>query len=269
MRIALGVEYDGTAYNGWQRQQSGLGVQAVVEAALEHVANEPVEVVCAGRTDAGVHAEAQVLHFDSSARRTARNWVLGANSNLPADVNALWAGFVPGDFHARYSAKSRTYRYLILNRPTRSALWRDRAWWIHRPLDAARMHAAAQYLVGEHDFSGYRSAGCQASTPYREVFAIAVERYEEWLVVSIRANAFLQHMVRNIVGVLVAIGAGDEEPLWTKQVLDGRDRTRGGVAAPAQGLTLMAVEYPESTGIKAAGLSRSFPPPGCDTSFRL
>jgi len=256
MRIALGVEYDGTAYNGWQRQRTGTGVQAVVEAALERVANERIEVVCAGRTDAGVHAEGQVVHFDCTAERSARSWVLGANSNLPPDVNALWAEFVADDFHARYSATSRTYRYLILNRSTRSALWRDRAWWIHRPLGDEGMREAAQCLVGEHDFSAFRAAGCQALTPRREIFSISIERHGEWLIASIRANAFLQHMVRNIIGLLAAIGAGDQEPGWAGQVLDSRDRSRGGVAAPAHGLTLIGVEYPEAAGIAGIGASR-------------
>lgn len=251
MRIALGIEYDGTAYNGWQRQRTGTGVQSVLEEALARVADAPVEAVCAGRTDAGVHAEAQVVHFDSSAERTSRSWVLGVNSNLPPDVNALWARVVADDFHARYSAISRTYRYLILNRPVRSALHRDRAWWLHRPLDEARMREAAACLHGEHDFSAFRAAGCQALTAHRNILALDIVRQGEWLMVVIRANAFLQHMVRNIVGVLVAIGAGDETPQWAEQVLESRDRTRGGVAAPAHGLTLIGVEYPEASGIPA------------------
>jgi tRNA pseudouridine38-40 synthase len=249
MRIALGIEYDGTAYNGWQRQRNGTGVQSVLEEALARVADAPVEVVCAGRTDTGVHAEAQVVHFDSAAERPPRSWMLGVNSHLPPDVNALWARPVADDFHARYSATSRTYRYLILNRPARSALHRDRAWWLHRPLDTARMHDASLCLHGEHDFSAFRAAGCQALTPNRNVFSITIVRQDAWVVLTIRANAFLQHMVRNIVGVLVAIGAGDEAPQWARQVLESRDRTRGGVAAPAHGLTLIEVEYPGTAGI--------------------
>ena len=249
MRIALGIEYDGTAYNGWQRQQSGTGVQSLVEEALAKVADAPVEAHCAGRTDAGVHAEAQVVHFDTPALRSTRSWLLGVNSNLPRDINAQWAEFVADDFHARYSAKSRTYRYLILNRPVRSSLYRDRAWWIHRPLDARRMQDAARYLHGEHDFSAFRAAGCQASTPRREVYSVTIARHGVWVVVTVRANAFLQHMVRNIVGLLVAIGAGDQPPEWADAVLKSRDRTRGGVAAPAQGLTLVDVEYPASAGV--------------------
>ncbi|HZD51854.1 MAG TPA: tRNA pseudouridine(38-40) synthase TruA [Woeseiaceae bacterium] len=243
MRIALGIEYDGTAYNGWQRQESGIGVQERVEEALARVADERVETTCAGRTDAGVHATAQVAHFDSRAVRTPRNWVLGVNSNLPSDVNALWAAPVPDDFHARYSALSRAYRYLILNRPTRSALWRDRAWWLHRPLDIMAMREGAEPLLGEHDFSALRAAGCQAKTARREVRAIDIARDGQWVTVTIRANAFLQHMVRNIVGVLVAVGGGEHPPEWASAVLESRDRREGGITAPAHGLTLIDVEY--------------------------
>lgn len=253
MRIALGIEYDGTAYNGWQKQQSGTGVQEVLERALATVADEPVEAVCAGRTDAGVHASAQVAHFDSDAQRSGRNWLLGVNSNLPPDVNALWAASVGDDFHARYSATARTYRYLILNRPCRSALWRDRAWWVHGPLDEARMREAAAHLPGEHDFSAFRAAGCQARTPVRHLRSITIERYAgEWLAVEVTANAFLQHMVRNLVGALVAVGRGDEAPAWVRDVLESRDRTRGGVAAPPHGLTLVRVDYPDAFGLPGA-----------------
>lgn len=255
MRIALGIEYDGTAYNGWQRQESGTGVQERVEEALGRVADEPVEATCAGRTDAGVHASAQVAHFDSSANRTPRNWVLGVNSNLPPDINALWAVPVADDFHARYSAVSRSYRYLILNRMTRSALWRDRAWWLYRPLELAPMREAAGRLLGEHDFSAFRAAGCQAKTPRREVRSIDVARDDAWVTVTIRANAFLQHMVRNIVGLLVAVGTGERPPEWATAVLESRDRREGGITAPAQGLTLVAVEYPERFGLPDPGRS--------------
>lgn len=250
MRIALGIEYDGTAYNGWQKQRSGVGVQEVVERALAAVADAPVEAVCAGRTDAGVHATAQVAHFDSDAERSERNWLLGVNSNLPPDVNALWVASVRDDFHARYSATARKYRYLILNRLCRSSLWRNRAWWVHEALDDARMRKAAAHLLGEHDFSAFRAAGCQARTPVRRVHALAIERRSaEWLAVEVTANAFLQHMVRNIVGTLVAVGRGDEAPAWVGDVLESRDRTRGGMAAPAHGLTLIGVDYPASYGL--------------------
>ncbi|HSN72884.1 MAG TPA: tRNA pseudouridine(38-40) synthase TruA, partial [Steroidobacteraceae bacterium] len=213
-RIAIGIEYDGTAYNGWQRQRTGLGVQARLEEALSEVANEPVEVTCAGRTDTGVHASGQVAHFDSRAVRSERGWLLGANSNLPDDICVTWVKPVAADFHARYSATARRYRYRILNRLVRSALYRRRAWWVHRDLDDRRMHRAAQALLGEHDFSAFRAAGCQASHAVREVTDIRVSRDGDWVSLDITANAFLQHMVRNITGTLVAIGSGDAEIDW-------------------------------------------------------
>lgn len=247
MRIALGIEYDGTAYNGWQRQKSGIGVQEVVEAALAKVADHSVEVTCAGRTDTGVHASGQVVHFDSKAQRSKRSWVLGANSNLPPDVSVQWAQEVDeSEFHARYSATSRSYRYLILNRFARSALHRHRAWWVYRPLDEAAMHEAAQALLGEHDFSAFRAAGCQASTASRNVMSVAVGRSEDWVTIDITANAFLQHMVRNITGVLAEIGSGERGVSWAREVLESRDRRQGGIAAPPQGLTLVSVAYANS-----------------------
>lgn len=244
MRVALGIEYDGTAYNGWQRQKSGVGIQSLVEEAVSGVADEPVEVVCAGRTDSGVHASGQVAHFDTGAQRSLRGWLLGINSALPQDINANWVSFADDEFHARFSATSRSYRYLVLNRPVRSALHRNRAWWVFEPLDELAMRKASECLLGEHDFSAFRAAGCQASTPVREIQTLRVARQDDWLSITVTANAFLQHMVRNITGVLVAIGKGDEEPSWARSVLESRDRTQGGVAAPAHGLTLIAVDYP-------------------------
>ena len=249
MRIAIGIEYDGTAYRGWQRQRTGLGVQACVEDAISEVADERVEVTCAGRTDSGVHASGQVAHFDTGAHRSERGWLLGANSRLPEDINLTWVKPVSDDFHARFSATARSYRYVILNRLVRSALLRRRAWWVHPPLDHARMHAAARALVGEHDFSSFRAAGCQASGPVREIRTISVERDGDRVILEVTANAFLQHMVRNITGTLVAIGCGEEQPGWIADVLEHRDRTRGGVAAPPHGLTLIRVEYPDEFAI--------------------
>ena len=256
MRVALGIEYDGTAYNGWQRQKTGIGIQSLVEEAITSVADEPVKVVCAGRTDAGVHASAQVVHFDSNAERSSRGWLLGINSGLPDDINASWAVSVDDKFHARFSATSRTYRYLILNRLVRSALHRNHAWWVYEQLDELAMLEAGRYLLGEHDFSAFRAAGCRASTPVRSIHDLQVSRSGDWLTVTITANAFLQHMVRNITGVLVAIGKGDEDPAWSKAVLESCDRTAGGVAAPPHGLTLTAVEYPEQFNIPG-GTDRS------------
>lgn len=246
MRIAVGIEYDGTAYSGWQRQRSGVGIQQRVEDAVAAVADECVDVVCAGRTDAGVHASGQVAHFDTSAERSERGWLLGVNSNLPDDINLTWVRPVADDFHARFSATARSYRYRILNRLVRSALERHRAWWVHQSLDADAMHEAAQALIGEHDFSAFRAAGCQASTARREVTAISVVRNGDWLTLDVTANAFLQHMVRNITGTLVRIGAGEEPVAWAGDVLAGRDRTRGGIAAPPHGLTLVRVTYPDN-----------------------
>ena len=260
MRVVLGIEYDGTAYNGWQRQKTGSGIQALVEEAITRVADEPVEVVCAGRTDTGVHASAQVVHFDSSAERTGRGWVLGVNTSLPADINANWALSVDDEFHARFSATSRTYRYLILNRPVRSALQRNRAWWIRESLDEQAMLEAAAHLLGEHDFSAFRAARCRAATPDREISSLQVSRNGDWLAITITANAFLQHMVRNITGLLAAIGKGEQEPAWAKSVLESRDRTQGDVAAPPHGLTLIHVQYPERFDIpKNRGQTTFFP----------
>jgi tRNA pseudouridine38-40 synthase len=244
MRIAIGIEYDGTAYNGWQRQRSGVGIQERAEQGLSAVADETVELTCAGRTDAGVHASGQVAHFDTTAQRSLRGWLLGANSNLPDDINVTWVRPVSDDFHARFSALSRSYRYVILNRLVRSALYRRRAWWVHQPLDARRMNDAAQALLGEHDFSAFRAAGCQATGPVREITSISVRRDRDWVVLEVTANAFLQHMVRNIAGTLAAIGAGEQAGDWVGALLRGRDRRHAGVAAPPHGLTLVDVRYP-------------------------
>lgn len=244
MRITAILEYDGSEFSGWQTQAAGRTVQACVEAALSAVADHAVSVTVAGRTDAGVHACAQVIHFDTDAPRAPRAWVFGANSHLPRDVALLWAGEVGGDFHARFSASGRRYRYVILNRPVRAALSRTRATWDYRPLDVDRMRAGAGRLVGTHDFSAFRAAECQAKSPVRALRALDVRRDGAFVVIDAYANAFLQHMVRNIVGVLTVIGAGEREPAWAREVLLSRDRTAGGVTAPAAGLYLVGIEYP-------------------------
>lgn len=248
-RIALGVEYDGTAFRGWQWQHGEPTVQAAVESALSSVADHPVRVVCAGRTDTGVHARCQVLHFDSPAPRAEKAWVLGGNSQLPPGVSVLWAREVPAEFHARFSATGRRYRYRILNRWTRPALDRHRAAWWFYPLDADRMQEGARHLVGEHDFTSFRSAGCQARHPVREVRSLRVERQGECIVIDIEANAFLQHMVRNIAGTLMAVGQGEREADWVGAVLAARDRKRAGVTAPPEGLTFVGVDYPPDFGL--------------------
>lgn len=252
MRIAVGVEYDGTAYAGWQSQATVDSIQAQVERALSEVANHPVDVTCAGRTDAGVHALCQVAHFDATAVRSSRGWVLGANSHLPEDIALLWAIPVPADFHARYSAVARSYRYVILNRVTRSALARLRACLVHRGLDVPAMHAAAQFLIGEHDFTSFRSAECQSRTPVRRVESVKVLRDGEFVIIDVTANAFLHHMVRNFAGALLTVGLGEATPDWIPELLALRDRTRAGVTAPPQGLYLRAVTYPASLGLPGA-----------------
>ena len=248
-RIALGIEYDGTRFVGWQVQDNGSSVQAELESALSRVANEPVRVVCAGRTDTGVHATGQVVHMDTGAIRKPHSWVRGANTYLGDDVNVLWACEVPDDFHARFSATSRSYRYLILNRECRSALWCNRTAWVYVPLDEQAMHRAAQVLVGKHDFSSFRAAGCQAHSPVRTVSHIAVTRRGEILEIEISANAFLHHMVRNIAGSLIKIGSGLAPESWLAQVLEMRDRTKAGVTGLPQGLYLTNVGYPAEFGL--------------------
>lgn len=252
-RIAFGVEYDGTGFHGWQTQERGVRtVQAVLEQAIARVADHPVRVHCAGRTDAGVHALGQVIHFDTGARRSERAWVLGTNVNLPPDCSVVWARPVDAAFHARFSATARHYRYRILNRPTRSALGRDRALWVHQALDLARMREAASHLVGEHDFTSFRAVACQAKSPIRRVHYLDLEARGGLIELRIGANGFLHHMVRNIVGVLVAIGRGEAPTDWTRELLEVRDRTLGGVTASPQGLYFVRVDYPEGFGLPRA-----------------
>ncbi len=254
MRIALGVEYDGANFNGWQIQAQGQGysVQGRVEQALAKVANHEVRTFCAGRTDSGVHATGQIIHFDSEAVRKARGWVLGANAHLPDDVAVIWAKPVSDAFHARFSAQRRRYRYVIYSRPVRPTFLARRVTWEYRTLDIERMQAAAGYLLGEHDFSSFRAYGCQAKSPVRTVHELKLSRsgeHGEFIMLDIEANAFLHHMVRNIVGVLSAIGAGERPVEWAREVLEYRDRKLGGVTAPPYGLYLVGVEYPEEFGI--------------------
>jgi len=257
-RIAVGIEYDGRGYAGWQSQAALRTVQQVAEQALSRIAAERVSLTCAGRTDAGVHAFGQVAHFDTRASRSRRGWVLGANSELPADVSLSWAMPVPGHFHARYCAEARTYRYVILNRLGRSALLAARAAWIHRLLDHERMREAAQALIGEHDFSAFRSSECQAKSPVRRMERISVERLGDWVVIEATANAFLHHMMRNIAGLLIAIGKSDSPISQAQHVLAGRDRTRNAATAPAGGLYLLSVRYPAAFALPAPRPSEVF-----------
>lgn len=248
-RIAAGVEYDGGAYHGWQSQRQAASIQQHVEQALGQVADHPVQVVCAGRTDAGVHARAQIIHFDTDVGRPGSAWVLGGNSHLPTDISLQWAHPVPVHFHARYSALRRSYRYLILNRKARSALAAGRACCVHRPLDADAMQAAAVLLQGEHDFSAFRSSECQAHSPVRRLDRIDVRRQGDWLWVNVTANAFLHHMVRNIVGLLLAVGRGDAPPARAREQLESRRRSTGEATAPAMGLYLWQVDYAPEFGL--------------------
>lgn len=248
-RIAVGLEYDGTDFVGWQVQRNGRSVQGALEAAVSAVADQRVSVTGAGRTDAGVHARCQVAHFDTHAERTSRQWLLGINSNLSEDAAVRWVRPLDADFHARRSATARRYRYRILERKTRSALLRHRTWWQREALDCGAMTAAASALLGERDFSAFRAAGCQSKTPMRRLTSVALYRADGLLHLEFEANAFLHHMVRNLVGVLVEVGRGDAPPHWAAEVLAARDRTRGGVTAPPQGLTLVGVRYPSRYGL--------------------
>ena len=246
MRIALGLEYDGAAFTGWQTQPDERGVQDALERALAAVAGTSIATICAGRTDAGVHALDQVVHFDTDVRRPLSAWVRGVNRFLPHAVAVRWAREVPETFHARFGAMRRTYDYWILNDPVRSPLAHGRAGWVFRPLDAAAMHEAAVRLVGRNDFSSFRSAECQASTAVRDLHTLQVERRGRLIRVQASANAFLHHMIRNIVGTLIYVGLGRRSPEWVTDVLQSRDRAQAAPTFAAAGLYLVRVEYDPS-----------------------
>jgi len=243
VRIALGVEYDGSRFCGWQTQPEGCAVQDALERALREIAGVPVVTTCAGRTDAGVHALGQVVHFDTDAQRPASAWVRGTNALLPPPLAVTWACDVDEEFHARYSALTRSYRYILLNDAVRPAAGHARVGWFHLPLDLEKMREAARLLVGEHDFSAFRSSECQARSPVRTVRRLELFRKDRYVVFDIQANAFLHHMVRNIVGCLVYVGKGKFPPGWLGDLLAARDRTRGAPTFPAAGLYLQRVEY--------------------------
>ena len=255
MRLALGVEYDGSGFSGWQRlSTAGLrepdgSLQTALEIALSKVADARIDTICAGRTDAGVHGQCQVVHFDTDAQRDARGWVLGVTSNLPPAMSVRWCVLVADDFSARFSARARRYRYRILNRGTRPGLERQYLGWERLPLDAEAMHAAAQALVGEQDFSAFRSVQCQAAHARRNLHEIAVHRNGEEVVVEVQANAFLHHMVRNIVGSLLVVGRGERPPEWIGDLLEQRDRTIAGPTAPSSGLLFIGPRYPRQWGL--------------------
>ena len=243
-RLAMCVEYDGSAFHGWQVQKDTKTVQAALETALSKVADESIRVVTAGRTDTGVHATGQVVHFETTRLRSGYAWLRGTNTCLDRSVVAVWVNPVPLFFHARFSAVSRAYRYVVLNRKARPTFLKSRVTWDHRPLDIDRMRAACCYLLGRHDFNAYRAASCQAKQPIRVINELDIQRRGEWVWIDIDADGFLHHMVRNIVGVLSAIGAGEAEPEWAREVLNSRDRKLGGVTARPDGLYLRDVAYP-------------------------
>jgi tRNA pseudouridine38-40 synthase len=251
MKIAMGVEYDGSGFAGWQLQRSGLRtIQGCLEEALAKIADGAIRVHGAGRTDTGVHATGQVIHIETSVERETKSWLFGGNRYLPHDIAIQWVQPVPDDFHARFSAIRRSYRYLILNRPARSALYGSRITWECRALNVERMQQAAICLLGEHDFSAFRAQECQAKSPIRTIYRLEVVRQGDLITLEVEANAFLHHMVRNIAGVLMTIGRGEAEPAWSEQVLAGRNRALGGVTAAPHGLYLIAVDYPEKYRLK-------------------
>ena len=250
-RVAAVVEYDGSRFCGWQRQAHCASVQQEVETALSRIADEPVRVSCAGRTDTGVHATAQVIHFDTGARRAPHNWLLGANAQLPRSVRLQWAQDVEAGFHARFSALARTYRYVIHNSDRDPALLRDQVGRERRPLDVRAMESAGQLLLGERDFSAFRGAGCQSQSPKRNLIALHLWSQAQFVIIEITANAFLLHMVRNIVGALCAIGRGERPPRWIAELLASRDRSAGEATAAPTGLYLVGVHYPPRFAVPA------------------
>ncbi len=254
MRYALGLEYDGSGYLGWQSQKQEPTIQGCLEHAVARVADHEVGIICCGRTDTGVHARCQVAHFDSNAERNERSWLLGINSQLPAGISLLWIRQVDQDFHARFSAYARTYQYLILNRWIRPALESDYVSWYRKPLDAERMHEAAQVLLGKHDFSAFRAAGCQANHAVREVQDIKVQRVGNRVILDVSANGFLYHMVRNIAGSLLQIGNGEHAVGWMAELLASGDRTQAAPTAAAGGLYLVGARYPDKYALPSGGI---------------
>lgn len=261
-RIVLAVRYDGSQYHGWQAQPDGdlPTVQDRLEKALARVANHPITVTCAGRTDAGVHASAQIVHFDTEADRTEYSWVFGANSNLPSDISVLWAKSVSRDFHARFSAFARRYRYIIYNHAIKPAILRHYVGWFHKELDINRMQEGANYLLGEHDFNAFRGADCQSRSSKRMLNELQIIRQRHMVIIEAEANAFLLHMMRNIAGVLIPIGAGRKPPTWARDVLQSRNRSQGGVTVSPNGLYLVRVNYPDHFALPSMPLGPFFLP---------
>lgn len=253
MRIALGIEYDGSGFAGWQAQSHGNTVQDRLEQAIGAIAGEPVRTICAGRTDAGVHALGQVVHFDTMVGRPESAWVRGVNAHLPASVAVRWSMTVPSDFHARFSAIARSYRYVLLNRPVRPALFARGMGWFHLPLDLAAMREAANHLLGDHDFSAFRAAECQAKSPVKTLYRADIERQGDAIVFDFKANAFLHHMVRNLVGSLVHVGKGGRPPAWIAELLASRDRALAAPTFDPAGLYFAEVDYGPQWQFPAAG----------------
>ncbi|UXI02894.1 tRNA pseudouridine(38-40) synthase TruA [Photobacterium sp. TY1-4] len=260
MRVALGIEYDGAKYYGWQRQRDVDSVQERLEKALSKIANHPVEVQCAGRTDAGVHGTGQVVHFETHVARKMVAWTMGANANLPKDIAVRWAVEVNEDFHARFSATARRYRYIIYNHALRPAILGAGVSHYHGELDVEKMHEAGQYLLGENDFTSFRAVYCQSLSPWRNLMHLNVSRQGHYVVIDIKANAFVHHMVRNITGSLIKVGRGEEKPEWMKWLLAQKDRTLAGATAKAEGLYLVEVDYPQAFGIPKAPIGPLFLP---------
>ncbi|ATF09104.1 tRNA pseudouridine(38-40) synthase TruA [Candidatus Enterovibrio altilux] len=244
MKIALGVEYDGAQYHGWQRQRDVFSVQEYLDNALTKIANQPIELQCAGRTDTGVHGTGQVVHFDVNTNRSMRAWTMGVNTYLPNSIAVRWAKEVPAEFHARFSATARRYRYIIFNHTLRPGILRKGVSHYHGNLDETLMNEAGQYLLGEHDFTSFRASKCQSNTPWRNIHHLNVTRQGAFVIIDIKANAFVHHMVRNITGSLIKIGLKEQKPAWVKWLLEAKDRNVAAATAKADGLYLVEVDYP-------------------------
>jgi tRNA pseudouridine38-40 synthase len=257
-RYAAQVEYLGTHYSGWQRQGHTKTVQGCVEQAISTVANHIIEVQCAGRTDAGVHATAQVIHFDSASPRTIKSWLLGTNANLPEDIRIIWVVEVDETFHARFSAESRTYRYIIYTRSVATSILKSRVTWVKKPLNVVAMNGASQYLLGEQDFTSFRAANCQSTTPMRNIMETRVTKSGKFIVFEIKGNAFLYHMVRNIIGTLIDVGLDHKPSTWVKPLLLLKDRNKASPTAAPDGLYLVSVSYPSKYGLPQSDLGPCF-----------
>jgi tRNA pseudouridine38-40 synthase len=249
MRIALGVEYDGSCYHGWQSQPDMANVQDALQDALSTIACERISIIAAGRTDTGVHALEQVVHFETATVRQLTAWVRGCNALLPTGIAVLWAHEVSDEFHARFSAWSRSYQYVLFNRPSRLAVHAGKAGWFHAPLDVAAMQEAANHLLGEHDFSAFRASQCQAKSPIKTLAKLDIRQQGETIIFDLTANAFLHHMVRNIVGCLVYVGKGKYQPMWMKQILESRERKLAAPTFAPDGLYLRHIGYDPKWGL--------------------